>query len=89
MVEDMKVADGSNWFKGLTIITLSSLIPPLLRLNLIILTQKPFNHPHTHTRTHTEHSSDWHDKGEVDFLTDLMHRFSAERGCIFLVIFCG
>lgn len=42
MVEDMEVADGSNWFKGLTIITLSSLIPPLLRLNTIILTQKPF-----------------------------------------------
>lgn len=53
MVEDMKVADGSNWFKGLTIITLSSFIPPLLRLNLIILTQKPFNHPPpTRTRTH-------------------------------------
>lgn len=53
VVEDMKVADGSNLFKGLTIITLSSLIPPLLRLNLIVLAQKPLPRHHTHARTHT------------------------------------
>lgn len=52
VVEGMKVADGSNWFKGLavkiSVDTLSSLIPPPLKLNLIILTQRPSSYTHTH-----------------------------------------
>ena len=51
MVEGMKVADGSNWFKGLankiSVDTLSSLIPPPPKLNLIILTQKLSSNTHT------------------------------------------
>lgn len=52
VAEGMKVADGSNWFKGLagkiSVDTLSYLIPPPLKLNLIILTQKLSSYTHTH-----------------------------------------
>lgn len=71
-VEQMKVADGTNWFKGLTTVTMSSLIPPLLRLNLIILTQKP---PPPPPHTHTLNILPINKKSEVNnFLTTLMHR---------------
>lgn len=87
LAEGMKVADGSYWFKGLTIKisvdTLSSLIPPPLKLNLIILTQKPSAYTHTHTLW--LQSTIWNISAPFDmvkvefpvnFVTDWMHKLN-------------